>query len=119
MHILHETLQEKGALVPNRLRSRHAGKERATRGSIGASVEGSLDALSATDLGKESSTQIESGHSNLVANLADVDYSISAGLLKRLFRSDFQAHSPEVRRSGKFELVLQAFDKSQYVSFFS
>ncbi len=44
------------------------------------SVEGSLDALTAPDLGKEFSTQIESGHINLVANLADVDYSSSAGL---------------------------------------
>ena len=44
------------------------------------SVEGSLDALTDPDLGKEFSTQRESGHSNLVANLADVDYSSSAGL---------------------------------------
>ncbi len=44
------------------------------------SVEGSLDALTAPDLGEEFSSQIESGHINLVANLADVDYSSSAGL---------------------------------------
>ena len=44
------------------------------------SVEGSLDALTAPDLGKEFSTQIVSGHFNLVADLADVDYSSSAGL---------------------------------------
>ncbi len=43
------------------------------------SVEGSLDALTAPELGKEFSTHIESGHINLVANLADVDYSSSAG----------------------------------------
>jgi len=44
------------------------------RGSvIVLSVEGSLDALTAPDLGKEFSTQIERGHINLVANLADVD----------------------------------------------
>ena len=43
-------------------------------------VEGSLDALTAPDLGKEFGTQIESGQINLVANLADVDYSSSAGL---------------------------------------
>lgn len=44
------------------------------------SVEGSLDALTAPDLGNEFSTQIESGHINLVADLAEVDYSSSAGL---------------------------------------
>ena len=43
-------------------------------------VEGSLDALTAPDLGTEFSTQIESGHFNLVADLAGVDYSSSAGL---------------------------------------
>ena len=43
-------------------------------------IEGSLDALTAPDLGTEFSTQIESGHFNLVADLAGVDYSSSAGL---------------------------------------
>lgn len=44
------------------------------------SVEGSLDALTAPDLGQAFSKQIASGHFNLVADLAEVDYSSSAGL---------------------------------------
>ena len=44
------------------------------------SVEGSLDALTAPDLEQAFSAQIASGHFNLVADLAGVDYSSSAGL---------------------------------------
>lgn len=44
------------------------------------SVEGSLDALTAPDLGQAFSTQIASGHFKMVADLAGVDYSSSAGL---------------------------------------
>ena len=42
------------------------------------SVEGSLDALTAPDLGEAFSAQIAAGHFNLVADLAGVDYSSSA-----------------------------------------
>ncbi|MEE9217142.1 MAG: STAS domain-containing protein [Anaerolineales bacterium] len=44
------------------------------------SVEGSLDALTAPELGQAFSTQIAGGHFNLVADLTKVDYSSSAGL---------------------------------------
>ena len=44
------------------------------------SVEGSLDALTAPDLGRAFTTQIASGHFKMVADLAGVDYSSSAGL---------------------------------------
>lgn len=51
------------------------------RGKVAVlSIEGSLDALTAPDLGKAFSRQIESGHFNLVADLTGVDYSSSAGL---------------------------------------
>lgn len=44
------------------------------------SVEGSLDALTAPDLGQAFDAQISAGNFNLVADLAGVDYSSSAGL---------------------------------------
>jgi anti-anti-sigma factor len=44
------------------------------------SVEGSLDALTAPDLGKVFDAEIKGGNSNLVADLAGVDYTSSAGL---------------------------------------
>jgi anti-sigma B factor antagonist len=44
------------------------------------SAEGSLDSLTSSDLGQAFDTQIESGHFKLVAGLAGVDYSSSAGM---------------------------------------
>jgi anti-anti-sigma factor len=44
------------------------------------SVGGSLDSLTAPDLGQAFSTQLDSGHIKLVADLAGVDYSSSAGI---------------------------------------
>lgn len=49
-------------------------------GIMVVSVDGSLDALTAPELGKALTTQIEGGHSKLVADLAGVDYTSSAGL---------------------------------------
>ena len=44
------------------------------------SAEGSLDALTAPDLGKALDEQITNGNSYLVADLKGVDYTSSAGL---------------------------------------
>jgi len=44
------------------------------------SVVGSLDALTAPELGEAFKAQISSGHANLVADLTGVDYTSSAGL---------------------------------------
>ena len=43
-------------------------------------VTGSVDALTAPDLGKTLSEQIKDGHANLVVNLIGVEFMSSAGL---------------------------------------
>lgn len=44
------------------------------------SVAGSLDAMTAPELGQVFDQQIEAGNSRVVADLAEVDYTSSAGL---------------------------------------
>lgn len=52
-----------------------------TRGNaLVLAVSGSLDALTAPELGDAISTQLRDGNTNLVADLSELDYTSSAGL---------------------------------------
>ncbi|HVS02388.1 MAG TPA: STAS domain-containing protein [Thermoanaerobaculia bacterium] len=49
-------------------------------GVLVVALAGSLDALTAEDLSRQLDEQLANGHIALVADLADVDYTSSAGL---------------------------------------
>lgn len=88
------------------------------RGTIQiVSVNGSLDALTASELADALATQLREGHTRLVADLTGLEYTSSAGL-RVLLNSVKEARSKggDLRLAGIQSNVKKVLDLSGFMS---
>ena len=83
-------------------------------------ISGSVDGLTAEDLQRVFSSQVEAGHHNLVADFGAVDYTSSAGLrvlLATLKRT--RSRGGDLRLAGPNPEVRKVLDLSGFTSILS
>ena len=87
---------------------------------IAVHISGSVDGLTAEDLQRVFSSEVEAGHHNLVADFGAVDYTSSAGLrvlLATLKRT--RSRGGDLRLAGPNPEVRKVLDLSGFTSILS
>jgi anti-sigma B factor antagonist len=80
-------------------------------------VSGSVDGLTAEDLQRVFTREVEAGHHNLVADFSEVDYTSSAGLRVLLGTvKHARAQGGDLRLAGAHPDVLKVLDLSGFTS---
>jgi anti-anti-sigma factor len=87
---------------------------------IAVHISGSVDGLTAEDLQRVFSSEVEAGHHNLVADFGEVDYTSSAGL-RVLLATLKQARSRggDLRLAGPRAEVLKVLNLSGFTGILS
>ncbi len=80
-------------------------------------ISGSVDGLTAEDLQRVFTREVEAGHHNLVADFGEVDYTSSAGLRVLLATvKQTRSHGGDLRLAGAHPDVRKVLDLSGFTS---
>lgn len=81
------------------------------------SISGSMDALTAPILSEEMRQQIEAGHTNLVVDMTELEYSSSAGLRALLSGvKEARQHAGDLRLAGLRPNVRKVLEMSGFTT---